>query len=66
MHLKYHSFAIVESTEGAKKSSVMQGKRGLFDLSKMSAFGPIVMDVSQENAHSFSGISRFLSDSVGP
>jgi len=22
------------------------------------------MDVSQENAHSFSGISRFLSDSV--
>ena len=41
-----------------------QGKRGLFDLSKMSAFGPLVIAVSQENAHSLRGISRFLSDSV--
>jgi len=44
----------------------IQGKRTLFDLSKMCAFEPLVIAVSQENAHSLRGISRFLSDSVGP
>jgi len=43
----------------------IQGKHTLFDLSKMCAFEPSVMAVSQENANGFSGISRFLSDSVG-
>ena len=42
----------------------IQGKRTLFDLSKMCAFEPSVMAVSQENANGFSGISLFLSDSV--